>query len=131
MEAACQCNQLTIELPSRPLITIACHCVDCQKRIGAPFGVLAYFPVDQVFIAGEAKAYERVSAVGNKVETFFCPVCGSTVYLKFAKQPALLGVAVGSIADPAFSAPSWSVWEQSKHHWIDIPGDVQHFPQGQ
>jgi hypothetical protein len=93
--------------------------------------VLAYYRVDQVSIAGEAKAYERVSDVGNKVETFFCPVCDSTVYLKLAKQPALLGVALGSIADPTLSAPSWSVWKQSKHHWIDIPGEVQHIPQGQ
>ncbi|WP_217622000.1 GFA family protein, partial [Streptomyces lunaelactis] len=119
---------MTIELPSRPLITIACHCVDCQKRTGAPFGVLAYYRVDHVSIVGEAKAYERVSAVGNKVETFFCPVCGSTVYLKLAKQSALRGVALGSIADPPFSAPSWSVWEQSKSHWIHISVEVQRFP---
>jgi hypothetical protein len=119
-----------MELPTRPIITIACHCIDCQKRTGAPFGVLVYYRVDQVSIAGEAKTYERVSVAGNKVETSFCPVCGSTVYLKLAKQPSLLGVALGAIADPAFPASSWSVWEQSKHHWIDMPVEVQHFPQG-
>jgi hypothetical protein len=86
--------------------------------------------VDQVSIEGEAKSYKRLSAEGGGVETFFCPHCGSTVYLKLSKQPALVGIAVGAIADPAFPAPIWSVWEQSKHHWIDLPGEVQHFVQG-
>ena len=130
MKAECQCGQLTLQVPERPLLTIACHCVDCQRRTGAPFGVMQYYRGDQVGIAGEAKPYKRVSALGNAVETFFCPNCGSTVFLKLAKQPALVGVAVGAIADPGSPAPMWSVWEQSKHHWIDIPGDVKHFLQG-
>lgn len=119
-----------MQVPGRPLITIACHCIDCQRRTGAPFGVLAYYRGDQINIEGEAKRYNRSSAIGNVVETFFCPECGSTVYLKLAKQPSLVGVAVGAIADPTFAAPKWSVWEQSKHHWIELPGNVQRFPQG-
>jgi hypothetical protein len=130
MQAGCQCNQLRIELPARPLLTIACHCIDCQKRTGAPFGVLAYYRADQITVDGEAKTYSRESAEGNEVETFFCPVCGSTVYLKLAKQPGLVGVALGAIADPAFAAPAWSVWEQSRHHGIDMPTGMPHFLQG-
>lgn len=130
VKAECQCGQLTLELPEKPLITIACHCLACQRRTGAPFGVVHYYRGNQISIEGQAKPYKRVSAAGNAVETFFCPSCGSTVFLKLAKQPAFVGVAVGAIADPASPAPIWSVWEQSKHHWIDIQGDVQHFLQG-
>jgi hypothetical protein len=130
VKAECQCGQLTLKLPERPLLTIACHCLDCQRRTGAPFGVLYYYHEDQVSIEGGAKTYRRVSAEGSVVETFFCPNCGSTVFLKLAKQPTLVGVAVGAIADPDSPAPMWSVWEQSKHHWVDIPGNVQHFLQG-
>jgi hypothetical protein len=79
---------------------------------------------------GEAKRFERPTATGGMFETFFCPNCGSTVCAKASKHPTLIGVAVGAIADPAFYAPVRSVWEQSKHHWVTIPGDVQHFPQG-
>jgi hypothetical protein len=130
VKAECQCGQLTLELPQRPLITIACHCLACQRRTGAPFGVQNYYRGDQVRIDGEAKAYKRVSDEGNDVETFFCPNCGSTVFLRLAKQPDLVGVAIGAIADPASAPPKWSVWEQSRHPWIDIAGDVRHFPQG-
>jgi hypothetical protein len=130
VKAACQCRQLTAEVPEKPLITIACHCIACQRRTGAPFGVLGYYRRDQVHVDGEAKAYKRISAEGNTVETGFCPVCGSTVYLYLGKQPELIGIAVGAIADPALRAPTWSVWEESKHHWVAMPENMQHFEQG-
>jgi len=130
MKAECQCVQLSVELPETSLLVIACHCLDCQRRTGAPFGVLAYYWLEQIKIKGEAKSYERSSAEGNAVETFFCQTCGSTVYIKLEKKPALVGVSVGAIADPAFQAPTWSVWEQSKHRWLEMPGNMQHFERG-
>jgi hypothetical protein len=130
MNAACQCGQLSADLPEKPLIVIACHCLDCQHRTGAPFGVLAYYRLEQVAIKGDAKPYARKSAEGNAFQTFFCPTCGTTVYARLAKQPTLVGVAVGAIADPAFPPPAWSVWEQSKHGWVEMPENVQHFARG-
>lgn len=130
MKAACHCGQLTADLPEKPLITIACHCLACQRRTGAPFGVLAYYQASQVSVQGETKSYKRVSDAENAVETFFCPDCGSTVYLKLGKQPDLVGIAVGAIADPALPAPIWSMWEQSRHDWIAMPENIRHFERG-
>lgn len=63
--------------------------------------MLAYYKADQVSITGEAKAYRREFAAGNEAKTFFCLVCGSTVYLKLAKQSGLVGVALGSPIRPS------------------------------
>eukprot|EP01037_Dinobryon_pediforme_P001570 gene1570-1596_t len=115
---------------STTTMVVACHCIACQRRSGSPFGVLAYYPADQVTIAGKAKRFERPSDVGNRFETFFCPHCGSTVYARAGKHPALIGVAVGAIADPHFPAPARSVWEQSKHDWVSMPAEIPHFPRG-
>jgi hypothetical protein len=130
MRAECQCGQLSVELPGPASAVVACHCVNCQRRSGSTFGVLAYYPADQLNVEGEAKRFERPTATGGEFETFFCPGCGSTVYAKASKHPTMIGVAVGAIADPEFQAPVRSVWEQSKHHWVTISGEVQHFPQG-
>jgi hypothetical protein len=130
MRAECQCGALSIELPGPTLAVVACHCVACQRRSGSPFAVLAYYPADQLKIAGDAKRFERPTDQGNLFETYFCPECGSTVYAKASKHPTMIGVAIGAIADPDFQAPVRSVWEQSKHKWISVPGDVQHFPKG-
>jgi hypothetical protein len=126
VKARCQCGRLSADLPARAMLVVACHCVDCQRRSGSPFGLLAYFSAAEVTIRGEAKRFERTSAEGNLVETFFCPDCGSTSHLRVDKHPSLIGIPVGTIADPAFREPDVSVWEQSMHHWIALPGTVQH-----
>ena len=130
MDAQCQCGQLSLKLPGATPAVVACHCIACQRRTGSPFGVLAYYPAEALTIVGEAKRFERPTDEGNRFETFFCPECGSTVYAKASKHPAMIGVAVGAIADPGFGAPIRSVWEQSMHAWVTMPTDIEHFPKG-
>lgn len=130
MRAQCQCGQLAVDVPGPTPAIVACHCRACQRRTGAPFGVLAYYPADLVALHGEARRFERPTDSGGTFETFFCPACGSTVYARASKHPTMLGVAVGGLADPAFPPPVRSVWEVSKHAWVTIPGAVEHFPQG-
>jgi len=40
------------------------------------------------------------------------------------KTPDLVGVAVGSFADPSFPRPEQSVWTKDKHAWL--PADHSH-----
>lgn len=128
--AKCQCGLLSVNLPGPSSSVVACHCHDCQRRSGSPFGVLAYYADESVKITGEATRYERATATGGTFETFFCPTCGSTVYARAGRHPALIGIAVGAICDPTYPAPVRSVWEERKHDWVVIPEPVQHFPRG-
>jgi hypothetical protein len=109
---------------------VACHCTDCQRRTGAPFGVGAFYPAEAVTVSGTPREFTRTAASGGKVHSYFCPHCGSTVFWKADNLPALIGVAVGAMADPEYPAPVRSVFEQSKHDWVDIGGAaVEHFQQ--
>ncbi|WP_294352433.1 GFA family protein [uncultured Sphingomonas sp.] len=102
----------------------------CQRRTGSPIGLMAYYAADQLTIVGDAQRYERPIVEGNTFETFFYSTCGSTIYARAGKHPTMIGVAVGTIADPEFQPPVRSVWEQTMHRWITMPGDAQHFPKG-
>ncbi|MBS1239476.1 MAG: glutathione-dependent formaldehyde-activating enzyme [Proteobacteria bacterium] len=130
-EAQCQCGALTAEVEDglKP-VTIMCHCVECQRRSGSPFGTIAYFPKDKVAIAGEAKEYTRETDSGSSFTTGFCPTCGSTVYAFPARMPNIVGVTVGAFADNAFPPPQFSVFEQSSHGWVTVPPSVQRHPRG-
>jgi hypothetical protein len=44
MHAQCQCGQLSAAISGTTEQIVACHCTDCQRRSGSPFGVVAYFP---------------------------------------------------------------------------------------
>jgi hypothetical protein len=128
-DAQCCCGAVTLKLSAPSKLVVACHCLDCQRRTGAPFGVGAFYPAETVAISGAPKEFTRVAASGSKVHSYFCANCGSTVYWKADRLPSMIGVAVGALADPGFPAPVRSVFEQSKHDWVRIDGAVEHFQQ--
>jgi hypothetical protein len=80
-----------------------------QRRTGAPFVVGAYYPADVVTISGTSNEFTHAAASGGKIHNYFCPQCGSTVYWKLSNLPALIAVAVGTMAEPQYPAPVISV----------------------
>ena len=131
IDARCSCGAIALSLPGPTNRVAACHCIECQRRTGAPFGVGAFYPAEAVRISGVPMEYVRAADSGGKVRFYFCTDCGSTVYWKADNLPAMIGVAVGAIADPDFPAPIKSVFEQSKHVWVEIDGvGVEHLQQG-
>lgn len=127
-DARCGCGAVALSLPGPSKLVVACHCIDCQRRTGAPFGVGAFYPAEVVAISGTPREFTRNAASGGKVRNYFCPNCGSTLYWKADNLPGLIGVAVGTMVDPKYPAPARSVFEQSKHAWVEVDGPaVEHF----
>jgi hypothetical protein len=128
-EAACACGQLRLTCESEPLRISICHCLDCQRRTGAPFSMQVRYARNKVTeIKGKATQFTRQAESGNSVTFSFCPDCGSTVFWELSAFPAVLAIAVGAFADPQFPAPRHSVYEGRRHHWVDLNGlpDIEH-----
>jgi hypothetical protein len=131
MQASCQCGKLTASVADgAEAMTVMCHCRDCQKRTGSHYGSIAYFPTETVAVQGEAREFSRGTDSGHTFTTGFCPTCGSTVYARASRMPAIIGVTVGTITDPALAAPVRSVYEQSKHAWVTPPAEATRHPKG-
>jgi hypothetical protein len=126
-EAACNCGQLHVVVQGDPRRVSVCHCLACQRRTGSAFGYQARFDRDSVEISGTTNTYTRVSDSGEEQRTYsFCPDCGATVYYEDSSTPTLIAIPVGAFADPAFPAPTVSVWESRKHSWVAMPEDITH-----
>lgn len=121
--ATCQCGQLQVACWGQPVRISVCHCLDCQKRSGAPFAAQVRFPDAQVRITGESHTWIRTADSGNKAEFHFCPTCGSTVWYRSRPHSDTVAVAIGAFADPKFPAPWFSVYEERKHAWVEIVGE--------
>lgn len=131
MQARCQCGELTATIDdTAEAMIVLCHCLDCQRRSGSPFGEIAYYPEGTVRISGPAREFTRPTDAGNSFTSGFCPTCGSTLYARPSKYPALLGITIGTIADPAFPLPARSVYEQSRHLWLALPEGVPRHMRG-
>jgi hypothetical protein len=128
--AACHCGSLRVTTTGDPEWVNVCHCKACQRRTGAVVHSGTYFPRDRVRLEGASKVYARPADSGFEMRFHFCPTCGSNVYWEASRFPQHYGIAVGAFADPAFPAPSYSVWEQSMHGWIGLSPDLKHYPQG-
>ena len=126
-EATCSCGQLRITADGEPVRVSVCHCLACQRRTGSTYGVQARFPRERVAVTGEHREYVRLADDDAEQRTFsFCPECGSTVFYAIGPLPDMVAIPVGCFADPAFPAPSRSVWEARKHSWVSTPADAQH-----
>lgn len=127
--ASCRCGQLRASVTGEPARVSVCHCLNCKKRSGSAFAVQARWPSAQVTIDGESKTFVKVAESGNRATFHFCPECGSDVYYtidgKFDdKFNDLVAIPLGAFDDPFFLQPAFSVWEQRKHDWVRIVGEV-------
>lgn len=122
--AACSCGQLTLVAHCDPVGVSMCHCLACQRRTGSTYGAQARFPAERVEIAGESTEYVRIGDEGNACRFHFCPRCGATVHYAYDEQFRV--VPVGAFADPAFAAPTVSVYEERRHAWVSVPEGAKH-----
>lgn len=130
MQAQCLCGDLRADLPGPADSVVACHCTDCQRRSGSPFGVIAYYPAHAVSLHGAAREYTRTAESGAGFTQAFCPRCGTTIWCRADKHPDAIGIPVGTIADAGYPRPVRSVWEDRRHSWVAMPEDIAHFPRG-
>jgi len=125
--ASCSCGQLTARVVGEPVRISICHCLCCQRRTGSVFGQQARFRREDVTPSGESLRYARTGDEGTTATFHFCPRCGATVYYEMDALPDFIAVPVGAFADPAFPAPTVSVYEDRMHGWVVPPVDAEHF----
>lgn len=126
--ARCSCGSLQVEVKGDPLLVVACHCIECQRRSGSVLAVGAHYLRENVLISGVSKGYVRDAKDGRKFKQHFCPNCGTSVFWEGDLIPGRISIFVGTFGDPSFPAPTRSVWERTRHSWIDIgsiPGHVE------
>jgi len=128
-QASCQCGGFTATVAAEPAIVVMCHCTQCQRRSGVPLTVNTYFKKNDVKLAGDYRIFERPAPEGRKVYNYFCPTCGTTLGWRGDVRPDVFGVAAGCFADKSLPTPSVSIWEETMHPWVKLPGGMQHFPQ--
>ena len=130
--ASCRCGQLRATVTGEAVRVSVCHCLNCKKRSGSAFAVQARWPKEHVRIEGQSKTFVKVADSGNRATFHFCPECGSDVYYEIDgkfddKFNDLVAIPLGAFDDPYFISPSFSVWEERKHDWVEISGEgVEH-----
>lgn len=124
--AHCMCGQLRARTEGDPEVVSICHCLDCQRRSGSPFGAGAFFDKSQVQLSGESKTFTRTGDEGRTATHHFCPECGGTLYWEAEARPGRIGISLGMFEDPRFAAPVRSVYEERMHPWLAFTIELEH-----
>jgi hypothetical protein len=114
----CACGAVRYECSAAPLMTLNCHCRDCQRASGSAFAVVLFVPKAALMLTKGILKYHRSRAdSGNTMERGFCPACGSPVLINESADPSLVIIQAASQDDPSWVRPAVDIFTSSAQPW--------------
>jgi hypothetical protein len=113
---SCLCRAINFDIlgPIKPVEI--CHCTDCRKAQGAPFGTNIPVSTAQFRLSsGEEKLRAFESSPGK--ERVFCGTCGSPIFSRRADKPGILRVRAGTLDNPTGAELGPHAYEGSRADW--------------
>ena len=128
VKGSCACGAVRYECSADPIFTANCHCRDCQRAGGAGFASVLGVPKDAVKISGQVKYFDLKGDSGKTISRGFCPTCGSRLFSTLEAAPAIMGIAAGSLDDPAWYKPGMNIYTASAQPWTHMDPALPKFP---
>jgi hypothetical protein len=120
----CLCGAIRFVAEGEPYRVGLCHCLDCRKHGGAPFGAFAIFPAEQVTLTGDEPGIHASSAHGRR---HYCRKCGSPLFGRDEGSDEV-ELHLGSFDEVGVFAPTYELWTIRREPWLPaIPGVVRHY----
>jgi hypothetical protein len=124
----CQCGAVRYSVGMEPIITVACHCQDCQKLSASAFSLTMLITDDAFQLeSGELQVFERPADKGGSALCYFCPTCGNRVFHENPQLPGLLRLKPGGLDDTSEIVPQAHVWTSRAQPWFEFPAGVPTF----
>jgi hypothetical protein len=125
----CACGAVRYECSVEPMLSVNCHCRDCQQSSGAPFAAVLIVPKAAVSFKGEIKLHQVKADSGNMSTRGFCSTCGSPLFGQPSGLPReLLGLRAVSLDDSSWFRPTMDIYTASAQSWDYMNPDLPKFP---
>src|SRR3546814_2112323 len=102
---SCRCGGIQLEITAAPLLTMACHCVGCQKMTASAFSLSAAIPTQGFRVTSGEPV---IGGLHGTERHYFCPFCLSWLFTK----PAGIDVFV--------NVRSTMLMERSEEHTSEL-----------
>lgn len=124
---SCLCGAVRFEITGDLKPIQLCHCGDCRKAQGTPFGANMPVAADKFrLISGQEtlRAYE--SSKGK--ERVFCGTCGSPILSRLTAKPEIVRVRAGTLDAPVRAPLAFHFHVASKADWWPITDQLKQYP---
>jgi hypothetical protein len=124
----CACGAIRYECTAEPLLSLNCHCRDCQRETGSAFApILGVLKAAFTLTQGSPKSFDLTADSGQTTRRAFCAECGSPLFGQPGSRPDMVTIRVGSLDDPSEFRPGRDIYTASAQPWDymnpDLPKD--------
>jgi len=122
IDGGCHCGHVRYEAEIDPADVVICHCTDCQRLTGGPFGINIITEAANVEkLSGELRIDNAPTPSGRGQTIHRCASCGTRMWSNYGTPDVIRFVAAGTLDDPAAITPDIHIFTRSKLPWIALP----------
>jgi hypothetical protein len=113
MDGGCHCGAVRYAVTARPLAVNACHCDDCKRLAGGPFGLYLHVARAALEMRGGARdTFRRTGGSGNAISVERCAACGTRMWHLPDAAPDLVILCAGTLDDSSWAVATSHIWTE-------------------
>ncbi|MCM2402838.1 GFA family protein [Rhizobium sp. S153] len=117
-EGSCLCGAVQIRVTAPPLLTLACHCRDCQKLSASAYSLTTMFPSDSFSCKGELIEGGLFSSGRTH---YFCKSCLNFIYSQIGRAHQRINLRTSVLNEAASFEPYVELMTDEKMPWAHVP----------
>lgn len=117
-EGGCRCGQVRLEISTRPLLTMACHCVGCQRMSASAYSLSAAIPTEGFRVTSGEPV---IGGLRGAAQHHFCPECMSWMFTRAEGLDHFVNLRPTMLDDPSWFTPFVETWTREKLFWARTP----------
>lgn len=118
IDGSCLCGAVHVQATQLPILTLACHCRDCQKLTASAYSLTAIMPSEGFSVLkGQLIVGGRKS---NQRQHFYCGECMTFMYTRLNGKEERVNVRTCIFDNAAAMAPFIEVVTAEKLPWASV-----------
>lgn len=117
-EAGCRCGQVRMKISAPPMVTMACHCVGCQRMTASAYSLSVLVPLDGFEVT---KGEPVVGGLHGSPIHYFCPHCMSWIFTRFDEASPFVNLRATMLDDATWFEPFIESCVGEKLPWVTLP----------
>lgn len=118
LDGSCLCGAVQVCVTATPLLTLACHCRDCQKLSASAYSLTAMIPDEGFSVRGALVIGGRRD---ERRRHHFCPTCMSFVFTRIKGADTRVNLRASVLDDLTWFAPFVELMTDEKLPWASVP----------
>lgn len=117
-QGTCLCGSVQVLVTAEPMLTLACHCRECQKLTASAYSLTTMFPRDSFSCSGEL-VKGGLGTSGR--EHYFCKSCLNFIFSRVAGADARINLRTSILDKAASFEPFVELMTSQKMPWASVP----------